>query len=749
MSSKGDWGSRPPQGPGKGSFENSPQGPIDISESLIPYDPQAILSRMHLGPLTAKHTQLKLLDPWSKDAYGSLLKVSGSESISNLFEYNLTVVTEKADIADKTFCNKELSFVVQTTSDNGQNPKEERYYHGIIKAVSFWQGYYGDMNVYQIMLVPKLYHTTQIRRTRVFSKEGQIIADVIKAVLDEYQIKYKFELEGEALFAAETCVQFNETDFSFLMRIMSQAGFFYFFQHDKDKHEMVISNHPKSYFAVELNQEEPRWGLKDLRMQHNSYVKDFEIKVFNYEKPLELIEDQFAATGHDKQEAVPVKAQRVLSMQKVEYKAEVKNIICNYAKDLNNVPESISGSSGYKNLAVCGSCKLTFLGSSNKKVVKECVVVSLNLSVDDIEGTYINDFIAIPKDCVIAPIAQKKNFLGMHSAVVVNKEQSEGEEPFVDKKGQVYTYVKMHWETETICRALVITPFNTVNVPKPGALVQVGFLQNESYSDIPFVWGMHPPKIEELLDYDNAEHNVLSLYAAYHSTVEKEIFNSILFKDKKEEQEIELRAKKDQYSYIGGRRQSFIGYDKREEVPEKEETDKESLLIKEGNRRERICQGNDVLNLDEGNITTTIKKGEYALSVNEEDLLIKMDKEGYSLICKKKVTIKADDDVTVHSKKNITIEADGEITMKAGKGFNFSSPKDLSISVNNMNAATQGAHKVDAMSVNHSAKQGVAVKAGTELNAEGGIGATLKGGATATVEGGGMTEIKGGMVKVN
>ena len=129
------------------------------------------------------------------------------------------------------------------------------------------------------------------------------------------------------------------------------------------------------------------------------------------------------------------------------------------------------------------------------------------------------------------------------------------------------------------------------------------------------------------------------------------------------------------------------------------------MLIKQGNRKEIICEGNDVLNVNKGDILINVKDGNYHLK------------------CKKKVTIEAEDDISIEGEKNITLAADKKIIMNAKEGFEISSPKDLNIKVNNMNAATQGAHKVDSMSAAINAKQGINVKAGTELKAEGGVGA--------------------------
>jgi hypothetical protein len=98
--------------------------------------------------------------------------------------------------------------------------------------------------------------------------------------------------------------------------------------------------------------------------------------------------------------------------------------------------------------------------------------------------------------------------------------------------------------------------------------------------------------------------------------------------------------------------------------------------------------------------------------------------------------------------KNIALKAKGKITMNADSGLEIKSPKDVKISGNNIASSAQSAYKVDAMSINQSASQGVNVKAGTELKAEGGVGAILKGGGTVKVEAGAMATVKGAMNQI-
>ena len=42
----------------------------------------------------------------------------------------------------------------------------------------------------------------------------------------------------------EYCVQYRETDFNFVSRLMEQHGIFYFFQHENGKHTMVVARLP-------------------------------------------------------------------------------------------------------------------------------------------------------------------------------------------------------------------------------------------------------------------------------------------------------------------------------------------------------------------------------------------------------------------------------------------------------------------------------------------------------------------------
>lgn len=665
-----------------------------------------------------KVLQVKLLGEWNdKETYGWATRVEGWEAISQPFEYRLTLHTHCESIEDKIFCNKKFAFAIQAPKQDESEPEVQRHCHGIIKTASFEKvvtpATKPDKYAYKLVVVPQLYQTTQVRRTGIFFKENQTVTDVIEKILKEYSIEYKLDIKDQSLFIAESCMQYNETDFDLLTRMMASAGFYYFFEHTEDKHTMVISNKVTPYFDIPI---EAKWieetgnqqlgeGLKRIYSEYNSYNKEYEVKAFTYAKFDQLVEKTHSFSGHDKQEAPTVKSQKIIYLQQAEDVTEVQNITDNFATYEVSTPERLKGESRYKSLAVGGKMKLKgkVFGDIFKKH-KEYVITKLGFEVNDSDGlvSFENKFEAIPKDCLLLPVPLKKNFSGPHPAIVVNRDgKDDPEEPVIDKKGQCYTYVKMLWGPDAwgediLCRALVVTSFDTTNVPKPGTFVNVGFLQNESYSDIPFILGAHTPKMSDLVDYEDKKHNVYNLYSAWHSDKEKDYFNSILFKDRKDEQEIEVRAKKDMYSYVTDMRQVYIGTDKREEdlIDErKKDDDKEITVIKKGNRREIICEGDDTL------------------FVNKGDILIKVKEGNYTLNCKKKATVEAEDDIILISKKTISLTADNKVIIEG--------------------------------------KKGVEITSGMDFSATASIGATMEGKATAKVQGGTLAEVKAAMVKVN
>ena len=68
------------------------------------------------------------------------------------------------------------------------------------------------------------------------------IPDIIQKVFkDKGFTNFKFSITG-SFEPRDYCVQYRETDFNFVSRLMEQHGIFYFFKHENGKHTMMVAN---------------------------------------------------------------------------------------------------------------------------------------------------------------------------------------------------------------------------------------------------------------------------------------------------------------------------------------------------------------------------------------------------------------------------------------------------------------------------------------------------------------------------
>src|SRR5690606_948062 len=46
------------------------------------------------------------------------------------------------------------------------------------------------------------------------------------------------------------CVQYRESDFQFVSRLLEEEGIYYYFQHTEDEHRLVLADHSAAWFEI-------------------------------------------------------------------------------------------------------------------------------------------------------------------------------------------------------------------------------------------------------------------------------------------------------------------------------------------------------------------------------------------------------------------------------------------------------------------------------------------------------------------
>src|SRR6516162_8469095 len=193
-------------------------------------------------PLSQKNRALQVTTPLGEDKL-LVTGFRGLEQISHLFSLELDLIADNSTTVDfSQLVGKEMTLAVATPGQDSET--EWRYVNGICASFSE-----GDRNEqftrYSAEVVPKVWLLTRRARSRIFQQKS--VPDILKEVFQGFDCDYKIQVKLEP---REYCVQYRETDFNFASRLMEDEGIFYFFEHTKSGHKMIIADTPQSHTDV-------------------------------------------------------------------------------------------------------------------------------------------------------------------------------------------------------------------------------------------------------------------------------------------------------------------------------------------------------------------------------------------------------------------------------------------------------------------------------------------------------------------
>ncbi|HAX9999055.1 TPA: type VI secretion system tip protein VgrG [Escherichia coli] len=175
---------------------------------------------------------------------GMLLFASlgGTETVGELFTYsiklktpdilNLDYVSPAANLQLKPMVGKDLCVNIEL--DGGG----KRYISGLVTAARV-VGHQGRSVVYELRLEPWLKTLTHTSDYKAFQNKN--VVNILDEVLDEYPWPVEKRLVENYPTRAWQ-VQYGETDFDFIQRLMQEWGIYWWFEHNENSHTLVLAD---------------------------------------------------------------------------------------------------------------------------------------------------------------------------------------------------------------------------------------------------------------------------------------------------------------------------------------------------------------------------------------------------------------------------------------------------------------------------------------------------------------------------
>jgi type VI secretion system secreted protein VgrG len=179
---------------------------------------------------------------------------NGEEGVSRLFHFQLRMHSENRSIPFDSIVGKKATVTVFLPD------RSRRYINGIIS--SFSQGGSSPLEggaspthftSYYATLVPWLWNLTRTSDCRIF--QNMSVPDIITKIFKEHGFSdFANRLYG-AFEPREYCVQYRETDFDFISRLMEEEGIFYYFEHSQEKHILALANRANEFKPSPLHKD--------------------------------------------------------------------------------------------------------------------------------------------------------------------------------------------------------------------------------------------------------------------------------------------------------------------------------------------------------------------------------------------------------------------------------------------------------------------------------------------------------------
>jgi type VI secretion system secreted protein VgrG len=499
--------------------------------------------------------------PFGTDQVG-VLGLEGEETLGRLPSFELQLISEKKSLDPKQI----LGQTVGVTLNLGSGKK--RYFHGY--AIQFGRDFFRDRYyVYKVTIVPWLWFLTRTSNCRIFQNKS--VVDIVQKVCkDDGFDQIELRLKGNYT-AWEYCVQYRETDFNFVSRLLEQEGIYYFFKYEEDKHTLILADSPTSH--------QPFPGYEQIKLRPISRVAAAEDpeQIRDFASEMNHLTGKFTHTDYDfEKPRSDLTSRSQMPGQYSKSSFEVYDYPGEYVKHedgdtwartrMEEIHSQIQSATGWGDTRgiVPGSI-FTLTESPFSEDNRSYLVASAQYELRPTEfetGSEGGDqvfrcqFEVQPSDTQFRParITEKPKTLGVQTAVVVGQQ---GDEIYTDKYGRIK--VQFHWDREgkkdqnsscwmRVAQAWAGRRWGSTFIPRVGQEVIVDFLEGDP--DQPIVTGtvynadQMPPYLGSGLDSKHTnDPNVSGIKSC--STKGGSGFNEFRFDDNKGQEQVFIHAEKD------------------------------------------------------------------------------------------------------------------------------------------------------------------------------------------------------------
>ena len=678
---------------------------------------------------------MELTTPLGKDLLFRWLR--GKEELGRASEFEVAALSTRNDIKPSDLLGKKITVKLERVKGG------YRYFNGHVTR--FAQGdTIGRYYEYRMTVRSWLWFLTRTADCRIFQEKT--VPEIIKEVFADHSMAVFDDGLTGTYIKREYCVQYRESDFNFVSRLMEEEGIYYYFEHGDGKHTLKLVDSDTGHKKLD--------GKPSIayHLPGRSLHGDEEyIQVFRQDQRIQpgLVATRSYDFAKPKAD-LGVKAQNIQKHESADYEwydfegdyiqtdngdhlAQVR------VDELHSEFELAEAECNVREIAV--GRLFGFTNAPRKDQEKDYLIVSAEWDLQNNTYETVTQEDAV-YHCTMKVLQSKQQFRparstprptmgGPQTAVVVGPG---GEEIYCDKYGRVK--VQFHWDRygkkneNSSCWIRVSNPWAGANwggmaVPRMGQEVVVDFLEGDP--DQPIIIGrvynadQMPPYA---LPANMTQTGIKSRSSKGGGAAN---FNEIRFEDKKGSEQVFIHAEKNQDIEVENDETKWVGHDRKKTIDHDE-----TVLVK--NNRTETVGVNEKIDIG-ANRTETVGANE-SISVTANRTRTVGQNEVVTVGLTRTHTVGVNEAISVGAAQEVTVGGLQAITVGANQTTNVGVNQSTSVGANR--------------SVEVGSNQTTQVASNATSTIGGNLEETISGNRTETVSGNRTETISGNhMAKVS
>jgi type VI secretion system secreted protein VgrG len=677
-----------------------------------------------------------------------LRQLDGIEELGRVFDYELNLVSENTSLALNSLLGKPMGVTMELQDGS------KRHFHGIVARASQGAGI-GQFAVYRVTLKPWLWLMSRTSDCKIF--QNRTVPDIIKQVFRDLGFSDFEDSLSRSYREWEYCVQYRETSFDFVSRLMEQEGIYYFFRHEKGRHVLVLADaygaHSKAagyesvpFYPPTAEQRELD-HIDDWHLSHEVQPGSLALNDYDFQRPSARLEvrsvisrphtasefplydypGEYVQSG-DGEHYARTRIEAIQTQyERVQLRGTARGIGSGHLFSLTRYPR---GDQNREYLVV----------GARYKVVQE----HYETGFEDAEQQFVSHLDCMdasqafrPQPITVRPIVQ-----GPQTAMVVGPK---GEEIWTDQYGRVK--VHFYWDRHDqsnensscwmrVSQSWAGKNWGSIQIPRIGQEVIVGFLEGDP--DRPIITG-RVYNAEQTVPYElpaNATQSGTKSRSSKGGSPAN--FNEIRMEDKKGSEQLFIHAEKNQDIEVENDETHWVGHDRTKTIDHDETVHVKHDRTETVDNNETITIGVNRTEKVGNNETITIGVNRTEEVGSNEKITIGANRtesvganEDISIGSNRTEKVGSNETISIGANRTEDVGSNEKITIGANRTENVGSNEEISIGSNQ----TTSIGKDESRSVGQSRSTDVgkddSVQVGKHFSLDAGDSITLTTGAAS------------------